>query len=131
MTLAPQLAAIEDRIREQGLHVGARATYPYVLVYPSTPMRSSMSMADRREATSVTFNTLAVADDRDICVQVVDRLDAALGSWRPAVAGRMAWKVDHTWSRPVGKSEELADRDAWEAADTWVLLSVPAPVTTP
>lgn len=131
MSLNAQAEAILARLAASGLRAletepaAGTVTYPYVVAYFATPSIGSDRVADVRAQMTLDWQTVVVGARADQCRQALDRLNAALGDWRPAIDGRRFHKVTHEGSQPTRRDPSMPDRTLYIATDQWRVISDP------
>lgn len=131
MSLDEQAEAILARLTAAGLRAleteptGTTTAYPYVVAYFATPLLTADRVADVRAQMVLDWQTVAVGARADQCRQALDRLNAALGDWRPVITGRRFHKVTHEGSQPTRRDPSMPDRNLYIATDQWRVLSDP------
>ena len=100
-------------------------TYPYVVVYFDSGVRSSQREADVRTTRDHGWQTTVVGSNAAQVRAALDRVTAALEDWRPSVDGVSFSKVDHDGSQPTRPDPTMPDRTHYIATDQWRAVSDP------
>lgn len=120
---------VMDRIEGRGLRVfdgsPSSPTYPYVVVWASSPRRTSNRAADVRVQDSLWWQTTTVGLTAEQCRLAAARVVDALSDWTPTIEGVVSHKVDHLDSQPAARDDSLPDREVFYVTDQWRLRSSP------
>ena len=100
-------------------------TYPYVVVYFDSGVRSSDRETDVRVTRSHGWQTTVVGSNAAQVRAALDRVTSALEDWRPTVAGVSFSKVEHDSSQPTRPDPTMPDRTLYIATDQWRAVSDP------
>lgn len=110
------------------LHEGTRpddSSLPCAVLFIDTGTGASETLEAASERRDVAFQVTSVGLDPEGARSVAERVRAAVLAKRPAVAGRLTWKVTHDASNPLRLDRDVTPH-VFYLADSYSFGSVPA-----
>ena len=97
----------------------------YINAFNDTGMWTGHDYTEQHNDLDITFTFQGVGETREQAVWALDHVDAQLRNWRPTIAGRTCWRMQHAGSQTVARDED-ADPIKFFGATRWTLHSTPA-----